>query len=1188
MRMPAAILELQLLNALLYPRWSTSTTSSRTGDESIYHFYSVLFWNFIYLPLLYFAMMARRQMLRLTSVAIRVFFRTRLYAAAGVYFVSLITCYRPVVALQFVAKEKMKNNLGTGEAKSTMRKTAAKRNKMRRDDGTALGSVLFLQRKSKQDQEHQEQELGRSGREMKMLEKKEALEKTNKIYSEEAATSSCAPTGERCGSFQRCCVETETCYEKDEWWESCLPHGSCTPGAVQEGDPIEYRTPWRCKVIGTPGKTSSSGGQQTTGMTTGLETLPSSGEQWQGGNPDQTTTHNNDGHHVWGQKHADPAVQDGLKQPARDNCASCGGGETPLSDERAPATAFPARNPHNGYLGAQQVEIVGGTSHARGIGGVVDPEAANAASLATRAAVDELFGLWEGNEQARNAATQQLIDQVKDHELDRFVLGGGWGERVLNGQYAFVGLTQSVDSIGFEGLTYMDGPQGFRTSGYDGSLHDHGLDKDAAIMFPGCGAVGQAWDPEYATVYGYLLAETFHVHGAQLILGPGVQFHHHPLNGRNFEYLPGEDPVIGVVHTESMVRAMTARGVLSNLKHYIGNDWEVHRNDARSNVVIPDEAHMELYLKPFVAGIAAGSQSVMCGYNQVEGVPCCAQGKILNWLNSLSDRFYVLTDWVVHNPNSQYKATDYLTAGLHQEQPAKGSWGPDNGAGKGGVQNMLDVGSAPAALKRKAGFRILAAAQDGHQLDKQDPLYLSRQKQAQVFPQKPNAATYEDWRHLTKMLAVDILVLLENRNNLLPLAPTQKVKVDHSCTEEKFQIAGGGSGSVGGCKQVFPAEALKAAGMFAEEGDSSTKLKLYCLSTDSREGQDRDLHKMRDAFTLPGHADLSNAIVFVSAPGAVPTSGFDQAAAVLFSIYPGQLAGHALVDVLMGTYQPSGHLHLTLFDSQDAWGAENKPDPYSYNDPWNPGNGVEMGYRRHQQTQYDEHKNVKYHFGYGLAFRPWDPATVHAYVSTWDADVRSIRLCVQNKMSADDPQFPIVSKPSPVVQVYVQLPGRNFKELLTFAKFHEVTPGTEVCKLVLYDPIAVYNSAEGKFEVPGSGSLPKVFLSLNGVQEAGADISGSIQAVGLDRVKKSFTLKEYFHEYRKRAAARVLLDQDANAKPESPGITVADQVGQTVLDGLVGTWLTLAKRSTFTTQGTGYSYGLYALQITYLCPHLED
>jgi len=62
----------------------------------------------------------------------------------------------------------------------------------------------------------------------------------------------CASSTEDC-SASKCCRDAgKTCFEKDQYWASCLD--TCAPGIHAE-DPPQYQTPWSCRQLGTVGPT---------------------------------------------------------------------------------------------------------------------------------------------------------------------------------------------------------------------------------------------------------------------------------------------------------------------------------------------------------------------------------------------------------------------------------------------------------------------------------------------------------------------------------------------------------------------------------------------------------------------------------------------------------------------------------------------------------------------------------------------------------------------------------------------------------------------------------------------------------------------------------------------------------------------------------------------------------------------
>lgn len=55
-------------------------------------------------------------------------------------------------------------------------------------------------------------------------------------------------------------------------------------------------------------------------------------------------------------------------------------------------------------------------------------------------------------------------------------------------------------------------------------------------------------------------------------LGPGVCVARVPMNGRNFEYLSGEDPFLGYTLVQPVIQGIQSQGVIANVKHFIGNN----------------------------------------------------------------------------------------------------------------------------------------------------------------------------------------------------------------------------------------------------------------------------------------------------------------------------------------------------------------------------------------------------------------------------------------------------------------------------------------------------------------------------------------------------------------------------------------------------------------------------------------
>lgn len=206
------------------------------------------------------------------------------------------------------------------------------------------------------------------------------------------------------------------------------------------------------------------------------------------------------------------------------------------------------------------------------------------------------------------ASMEEFVAQLKEEELAALVRGEGMCSlKVTPGTAAaFGGVTDKLKSYGIPIGCCADGPSGIRMDG-----------GACATQLPIGTLLACTWDTE-------LVERLFTQQGIEMIqnqvdtlLGPGINIHRHPLNGRNFEYF-SEDPLITGAFAAAVVRGIGMHGAQATVKHFACNSQETGRSVVDS--VVSEKAVREIYLKGFEMAVTEGkAQSIMTAYNPING-----------------------------------------------------------------------------------------------------------------------------------------------------------------------------------------------------------------------------------------------------------------------------------------------------------------------------------------------------------------------------------------------------------------------------------------------------------------------------------------------------------------------------------------------------------------------------------------
>lgn len=84
-------------------------------------------------------------------------------------------------------------------------------------------------------------------------------------------------------------------------------------------------------------------------------------------------------------------------------------------------------------------------------------------------------------------------------------------------------------------------------------------------------------DRDMAALYGEAMGAEFKAKGTNVMLGPGLNLLRVPMNGRTFEYISGEDPVLGAELVKAFLAAAKKTNVTTCIKHYVNNNNEHDR-----------------------------------------------------------------------------------------------------------------------------------------------------------------------------------------------------------------------------------------------------------------------------------------------------------------------------------------------------------------------------------------------------------------------------------------------------------------------------------------------------------------------------------------------------------------------------------------------------------------------------------
>jgi beta-glucosidase len=652
--------------------------------------------------------------------------------------------------------------------------------------------------------------------------------------------------------------------------------------------------------------------------------------------------------------------------------------------------------------------------------------------------------------------------------------------------------TAAVTRLGIGELVLSDGPHGVREELEPHTWNTARRGDDFVSHLPCLSALASTFNVELAKEYGDVLGAEANGRGKHVILGPGLNIHRGPLNGRHFEYL-SEDPHLTARMGVPLVQGIQAQAVAACAKHFAVNNQETERKTI--DVEVDERALREIYFPGFEACVKeAGVLTVMGAYNKLRGHWCCQSDALLNQVLKQEWGFQgaVVSDWDAIN-----ETLEPALGGLDLEMGSDKCPSYDEYFFAKPLKAALEASKVPLSAIDDKVARILRVMMHTG--------VLGARRRGRV----------NTWGHREKarQIAEEAVVLLKNERGFLPL-DLDKADSIAVIGDNAIQVHGRGGGSAG-VKALYektPLDAIVArarqgasidfAQGYARDASPEQAAKLRALAVRAakraqvvvfcggltheldREGFDRPDMKLpfgQDEL-LAELFDANPRTVVVLITGAPVELGdwHTRVPALLQVCYAGMEAGSAIARVLFGDVNPSGRLPTTypkkLEDSPAHSVGEfpGKDGVVRYKE------GLFVGYRHFDSNRVEP----RYAFGHGLSYTRFEysnlelPARVNPDLSM------SVKLAVKNTGSRAGAE---------VVQLYVRdvessVP-RPLRELKAFAKV-TLEPGeTKNVELPLaarsfqfYDAEAhTWKAEPGTFEISvGSSSRD---LRLNGKTE---------------------------------------------------------------------------------------------------------
>ncbi len=304
------------------------------------------------------------------------------------------------------------------------------------------------------------------------------------------------------------------------------------------------------------------------------------------------------------------------------------------------------------------------------------------------------------------------------------------------------------------------------------AIHGDGLVRGATV-YPSPISLASTFDPALAEQIARATAEEVRANGAQWTFSPNVDVARDARWGRVGETF-GEDPLLVSRMGAALVRGYQGKdlsgpnAILACAKHFAaGGDPPNGLNAAPMDV--SERTVREVYLPPFKAAVDAGAYTVMTAHNEINGVPCHANGWLMNEVLRREFGFvgFVVSDWMdierlatLHHVAANQKEAVYqtVTAGMDMHMHGPNFFGP--------LVQLVQAARISEERINSSARRILTAK-----------FRLGLFENALVDPARARAVTFNDAHQQLALEAARKAIVLLKNDGVLPIDPNKVKRV---------------------------------------------------------------------------------------------------------------------------------------------------------------------------------------------------------------------------------------------------------------------------------------------------------------------------------------------------------------------------------------------------------------------------